>query len=124
MEFCELCDNMLYVKSNEEKKLVKYCKHCEFEKIETTNSAIKISKTIYSEDDLLYNQHVNKYLRYDPTLRRIKDPMINCPNTKCEAPESKRQVIYIKYDSKNMKYLYVCEHCGETWKQIKNSIIE
>jgi len=118
MEFCELCDNMLYVKSNEEKKLVKYCKHCEFEKIETTNSAIKISKTIYSEDDLLYNQHVNKYLRYDPTLRRIKDPMINCPNTKCDAPESKRQVIYIKYDSKNMKYLYVCEHCGETWKQI------
>ena len=82
----------------------------------TTNN--KISKTIYSEDDLLYNQHVNKYLRYDPTLRRIKDPMINCPNTKCDAPESKRQVIYIKYDSKNMKYLYVCEHCGETWKQI------
>jgi hypothetical protein len=90
---------MLYVKSNEEKKLVKYCKHCEFEKVETINSAIKISKTIYSEDDLLYNQHVNKY-------------------EKCDAPENKKQVIYIKYDSKNMKYLYVCEHCGETWKQI------
>ena len=23
-----------------------------------------------------------------------------------------------------MKYLYVCEHCGETWKQIKNSVKE
>ena len=65
MEFCEICDNMLYVKSNEEKKLVKFCKHCDFEKVETVNTAINISKTFYSGDDLLYNQHVNKYLRYD-----------------------------------------------------------
>ena len=106
------------VKSNEEKKLVKFCKHCDFEKVETVNTAINISKTFYSGDDLLYNQHVNKYLRYDPTLRRIKDPLINCPNENCNAPDDKKQVIYIKYDNKNMKYLYVCEHCGETWKQI------
>ena len=31
MEFCEICDNMLYVKSNDTNMLVKYCKHCEFE---------------------------------------------------------------------------------------------
>jgi|TARA_B000000475_G_C15993443_1_gene445986 DNA-directed RNA polymerase subunit M/transcription elongation factor TFIIS len=117
MEFCEVCDNMLYVKTNEDKQLVKYCKHCAFEKIESSNTAIKISQTIYSEDDLLYNQHVNKYLRFDPTLRRIIDPHIACPNTECSAPPDKNQVIYIKYDSKNMKYLYVCETCGETWKQ-------
>ena len=36
MEFCEICNNMLYVKCNEEKKLVKFCKHCEFSKIETS----------------------------------------------------------------------------------------
>ena len=108
MEFCEICDNMLYVKSNEEKKLVKFCKHCDFEKVETVNTAINISKTFYSGDDLLYNQHVNKYLRYDPTLRRIKDPLINCPNENCNAPDDKKQVIYIKYDNKNMKYLHLC----------------
>ena len=78
--------------------MVKYCKHCEFEKIETTNSAIRISQTIYSEDDLLYNQNVNKYLRFDPTLRRIKDPHISCPNTDCTATPDNNQVIYIKYD--------------------------
>ena len=77
MEFCEVCDNMLYVKTNEDKQLVKYCKHCQFEKIETVNSAIRISQTMYSEDDLLYNQNVNKYLRFDPNLRRIRDPHIN-----------------------------------------------
>ena len=117
MEFCEVCDNMLYVKTNEDKKLVKYCKHCQFEKIETVNSAIRISQTMYSEDDLLYNQNVNKYLRFDPTLRRIRDPHINCPNSNCNSTPDNNQVIYNKYDSKNMKYLYVCETCGDTWKQ-------
>jgi hypothetical protein len=108
---------MLYVKSNEMKQLVKYCKHCEFQKVETVSSAIKISETIYSEDDLLYNQHVNKYLRYDPTLRRIKDPLISCPNPECHIDDDNKQILYIKYHPQNMKYLYVCEFCGETWKQ-------
>lgn len=117
MEFCEVCDNMLYVKSNDAKQLVKYCKHCEFQRVETRASAIKISETIYSEDDLLYNQHVNKYLRYDPTLRRIKDPLISCPNKNCNVDDDRKQILYIKYHPQNMKYLYVCEHCGETWKQ-------
>jgi DNA-directed RNA polymerase subunit M/transcription elongation factor TFIIS len=117
MEFCEVCDNMLYVKSNEERQLVKYCKHCDHQKLETSQSAIKISQTIYSEDDLIYNQHVNKYLRYDPTLRRIKDPLISCPNSKCTVEDDKKQILYIKYDQQNMKYFYVCEYCGETWKQ-------
>ena len=117
MEFCELCDNMLYVKKNDENKLVKYCKHCEFEKIEDTDKAIKISETMYTEDDLLYNQHINKYLRYDPTLRRIKDPLITCPNEKCNLEKEEQQIIYIKYHAKNMKYLYVCEGCNTTWKQ-------
>tara|TARA_B110000444_G_scaffold48023_1_gene43872 strand:+ start:373 stop:729 length:357 start_codon:yes stop_codon:yes gene_type:complete len=118
MEFCEVCDNMLYVKTNATKQLVKYCKHCLYEKVETINTAIRISQTIYSEDDLLYNQNVNKYLRFDPTLRRIRDPHITCPNTDCTATPDNNQVIYIKYDAKNMKYLYVCETCGHTWKQI------
>ena len=122
MEFCEICDNMLYVKSNDKNMLVKYCKHCNYEKVETdAKSAIKISKTIYSEDDLLYNQHVNKYLRFDPTLRRINDPHISCSNAKCVEENANKQIIYIKYDSKNMKYLYVCDNCGETWKQVRQN---
>jgi hypothetical protein len=31
--------------------------------------------------------------------------------------EDKKQILYIKYHPQNMKYLYVCESCGETWKQ-------
>ncbi len=28
----------------------------------------------------------------------------------------KSEVIYIKYDSINMKYLYICSNCGTSWK--------
>ena len=119
MEFCDVCDNMLYVKTNEDKNLVKYCKHCEFSKVENNTGYIKISETMYTEDDLLYNQSINKYLRYDPTLRRINDTLIKCPNKECittEDAEKKQQVLYIKYHPQNMKYLYVCDYCGHIWR--------
>lgn len=116
MEFCEVCNNMLYVKTNENRHLVKYCKHCEFSKVETNIGSVKISETMYTEDDLLYNQNINKYLRYDPTLRRINDAQIQCPNADCNNGEKPQQVLYIKYHPQNMKYLYVCDHCGHIWR--------
>lgn len=117
MEFCNNCDNMLYIKNDVNDNLVKYCKHCDYSKIENNSKCIKISETKYLEDDLLYKQNINKYLRYDPTLRRIKDTNITCPNkSECTIDIDKQQVLYIKYDSINMKYLYVCDHCGHIWK--------
>ena len=52
MEFCEVCDNMLYVKTNEKKELVKYCKHCSYEKKKQLIQLLEfrrqfIAKTIY-----------------------------------------------------------------------------
>jgi DNA-directed RNA polymerase subunit M/transcription elongation factor TFIIS len=119
MEFCDVCNNMLYMRCNEDNNLVKYCKHCDFEKVEINKGSVKISETIYTEDDLLYNQNINKYLRYDQTLRRINDPQIKCPNSECitsSAENVDQQVIYIKYHPRNMKYLYVCDHCGYIWR--------
>jgi len=120
MEFCDNCNNMLYIKNDEENNLIKYCKHCNFFKKELEVKCIKISETMYSKDDLLYNQNINKYLRYDNTLRRIKDPNISCTNNECLVGKDKQQIIYIKYDSENMKYLYVCDHCGYIWRENNN----
>ena len=135
MEFCDICFNMIYIKSSEicdnkhgndkdkeinsynPTKLIKYCKHCNFEKEVDTNQPIKVSQTIYTEDDLLYNQHINQYLRFDPTLQRIKDDNIKCPN--CDIPDEQRQIIPIKYHPTHMKYFYVCDNCGFTWRENK-----
>ena len=127
MEFCDICFNMIYIKSSEcgidgvsttnEPSLIKFCKHCKYEKEEKTNVSMKVSETIYSEDDLLYNQQINQYLRFDPSLRRIKDPTIKCTN--CDIPDEKRQIIPIKYHPAHMKYFYVCDNCGFTWRENK-----
>lgn len=118
MEFCDICNNMLYVKTNESKNLVKFCKHCDFAKIDESTKSVKIYETSYTEDDLLYNQNINKYLRYDNTYRRINDSKITCPNQECETitDNKQQQVLYIKYHPQNMKYLYVCDYCGCTWR--------
>lgn len=128
MEFCDICFNMIYIKSSDcgekeataignEPTLIKFCKHCKYEKEEKGTISIKVSETIYTEDDLLYNQQINQYLRFDPSLKRIKDPNIKCTN--CDISDEKRQIIPIKYHPAHMKYFYVCDNCGNTWRENK-----
>lgn len=127
MDFCETCNNLLYLKSLPEAdgdtnpnapqtRLVKHCKCCGFEKVETNIRAFKVSSTLYSEDDLLYAQSQNKYLRYDPTLPRVSDKEIMCKNPDCTGPHDKPQVLYVKYHPVHLKFLYMCDYCGHTWK--------
>lgn len=125
MNFCEVCDNLLFLRSEKdessevENKLVKYCKHCGFTKEDqgTGKKAVKVAHTLYSEDDLLYLQFKNKYLRNDPTLPRVSDPTLICPNSECEESRANPQVLYVKYHPVHMKYLYCCDHCGSMWRQ-------
>ncbi len=115
MEFCDTCENLLYMKDREG-NLVKYCKHCGFEKEmdARTSGAFKVTESVYSEDDLLYKQHQNKYLRYDPTLPRVQN--IPCPNEGCTGPKDEPRALYVKYHPVHMKYFYSCEYCGHTWR--------
>lgn len=116
MEFCEYCDNMLYMRTNDNGDLVKYCKQCTHETVQSakTGTAIRVTHTLYTEDELLYKQHQNMYLRFDPTLPRVND--IPCPNAECEKSKQNPSVLYVKYHPVDMKYFYMCDHCGKTWR--------
>jgi DNA-directed RNA polymerase subunit M/transcription elongation factor TFIIS len=61
---------------------------------------------------------VNKYTKYDPTLPRKNN--MKCPNEHCTATESKSDIIYLRYDDENMKYLYICADCDFSWKTDDN----
>lgn len=118
MEFCDMCDNLLYLKADDdENTLVKYCKHCQFTRKVDSGQSLKATQTIYSEDELLYDQFQNKYLRYDPTLPRIRDPTLECPSPSCTGPKDSPQIIYIKYQTTNMRYMYCCDHCGHVFRK-------
>ena len=118
MEFCKLCDNMLYIKrevTDEQDKLINYCKNCSNSvELKSDNKSILIFENNYEKEKINYKLFINPYIKYDPTLPRVNN--LVCPNTKCTKKKNQdNEVIYIKYDNENMKYLYYCVYCEEFW---------
>ncbi len=114
MKFCNFCENMLYMKISPNKDLINYCKNCNNEVIEKKeNGSICVIEDNKIDDITKYNQYINKNIKHDPTL-----PHVN--NIKCTSCEQKgklqSEVIYLKYDFTNMKYIYYCCDCEEFFK--------
>jgi len=112
---------MYYLKISEEdgNKLIYYCRNCGFEDSTLTSENICVSETTVRRDSQKYTQTINEYTKEDPTLPRITT--IRCPNQECKSNKegeeaSSREVLYIRYDDKNMKYIYMCAVCDTVWK--------
>tara|TARA_Y100000817_G_scaffold165888_1_gene129694 strand:+ start:1832 stop:2218 length:387 start_codon:yes stop_codon:yes gene_type:complete len=127
MHFCEKCDNMYYLKIAEEEKdkLIYYCRNCGHEDSAISNENVCVLSTNIQEKSQRYLQVVNEYTKYDPTLPRINT--IKCPNQECISnsaqpgdKDSDNEVIYIRYDDTNMKYIYMCAKCNTKWKTDEN----
>jgi DNA-directed RNA polymerase subunit M/transcription elongation factor TFIIS len=118
MHFCSVCSNMYYIRINEEdtNKIVYYCRKCGNEDSTLTSQNICVSKTHLKKSEQSYQHIINKYTKFDPTLPRINT--IPCPNQDCKTnTENKdREIIYIRYDEVNMKYVYLCTECDCVWK--------
>ena len=116
MKFCAVCDNVYFIKVNENKDMVYFCKNCANEEVQKKeNGSICIIDDSKVDDTTKYSQYVNKYLKYDPTLPRVNN--IPCPNVKCTKPSGEEnEVIYLKYDHINMKFMYYCCHCEHFWR--------
>ena len=120
MHFCGKCENMLYVRLLDEDSndLVYYCRNCgESDQLIDKNN-ICVSKTDIVIQEKAYLHEINEYTKLDPTLPRTNN--IRCPNPICpsniEDSEVKNEVIYLRYDDKNMKYIYICTLCDKIWK--------
>jgi len=117
VNFCDNCDNLLYIYSDEENKsLYLGCKVCGNKKDYSKSKCIYNNQ---SDIDLSETINKNKNLIYDITLPNIKDnPNIKCPNEYCESIEKNlpSNILYVKYNTEAMKYLYVCKYCNQKWK--------
>ena len=82
-----------------------------------------MARTQLSRAEKKYGNIVNKYTKLDPTLPRINT--IKCPNPECKSNtkdgEKDREVIYMRYDDINMKYVYICAVCDIVWKTDETS---
>ncbi len=119
MHFCEKCQNMYYLKidpSSGSDKLIYYCRNCGHEDPTLSADNICVSSTAVRREKQRYATVINEYTTQDPTLPRTTT--IRCPNQECASNtgDKPREVLYIRYDDTNMKYLYMCAHCETTWK--------
>ena len=120
MKFCEQCDNMYYISVNEEdtNKLEHYCRNCKHVDTSITQDGGCILDVQTKNEEQQISRVVNKYTKTDPTLPRSYT--MKCPNSKCKSnidlPIVNPEVVYIRYDDANLKYLYICTTCDSTWK--------
>jgi DNA-directed RNA polymerase subunit M/transcription elongation factor TFIIS len=118
MHFCSVCNNMYYLRIDEKNpnKLDYYCRNCGHEDKLLAHDNMCISKTFIKKNDQSFNHIINEYTKLDPTLPRVNT--ILCPNPECETntQNKKREIIYIRYDDTNMKYVYLCSECSTIWQ--------
>jgi DNA-directed RNA polymerase subunit M/transcription elongation factor TFIIS len=113
----------LQLKKDDEDQLIYYCRNCgnEDESLVTNLNNLYVSKTDIKKE-INYKNSINKYTKLDPTLPRIHN--IDCPNQDCicnkdETNEGddpvEKEILYIRYDDANMKFVYLCAHCNTVW---------
>ena len=82
IKFCENCDNMFYIYSNEDKELYYGCRACSNTIPFENNTAIYNSSVTVDKSEYIKN---NKWLINDITLPKITDNTnIQCPNEECD----------------------------------------
>jgi DNA-directed RNA polymerase subunit M/transcription elongation factor TFIIS len=127
MKFCSQCDNMYYIGISVEdsNKLNYYCRNCKHKDETTSEEGVCVLNTQLRAGGQKFNHIINPYTKLDPTLPRIYN--VKCPNSDCKtnhaieqgassSSSNPNEVIYIRYDDDNLKYLYICVECDTTWK--------
>ena len=107
---------MYYVTLDEsdENKLTYKCRRCGH--VDELLESVCVLKTQLKRGAHQYQHMVNEYTKLDPTLPRIRN--LKCPNPECKFNKEDKtaEVIYVRYDDNNLKYLYICVECDTTWK--------
>jgi DNA-directed RNA polymerase subunit M/transcription elongation factor TFIIS len=101
-------------------KLTYYCRHCGHVNNELVTDGMCVLDTKFKKSEQKFSHIINPYTKMDPTLPRIHN--VKCPNGSCttnnksEDSKASTEVIYIRYDDQNLKYLYICVECDYVWK--------
>ena len=118
MKFCVKCDNMYYigVDIDDNNKLIHYCRNCKYKDETLTSEGACVLNSQLKKGEQKFNHIINKYTKLDPTLPRIYN--VKCPNAECKTNKegTSTEVIYVRYDDDQLKYLYICSDCDTTWK--------
>ena len=92
----------------------RFCRNCGHE--EDEKKGLVMETSIQAQASESYRVFVNEYTKQDPRLPHTSN--LKCPNVSCgsRTGQAKADVIYMKYDTANMKFLYICTVCDTQWK--------
>ncbi len=114
IEFCPTCHNYLYLESGPE-SLTKTCKTCGFRK-DTDKGGLIMETILQVKSSEEYKYTVNEFTKEDPRLPHYKN--LSCPNRQCPTAQGgvENDVIVIKNDQKNLRFVYICNVCNTEWR--------
>lgn len=114
MKFCPKCENYLYMDTKTD-KLLRICRTCGYSE-EDTQGGLAMETIVQERTSEGYKILLNEFTRQDPTLPHVRT--LPCPRQSCPTniKGEPRDVIIIKYDAQNLKFLYICNVCGEQWR--------
>jgi len=123
-DFCKICRYYLYLEEtqvvDDEKsevpttQLRRICRNCGYQ--EVMEGGLILELDLKEKTSEGYKILMNEFTKDDPTLPHVHT--IACPNQDCESNTTEKEpdVIYLKYDVINMKYLYICNICDTRWR--------
>lgn len=134
MNFCPVCDYLLFIETYYDEKIEKkttsgenirvrnICKNCghkdDIDNENDDEKLIMISNTTNAIDNVDVSSFMNKYTIHDKTTPHVDN--IPCQNLECvtlqDGSTVTNDVMFVRYDHINLKYLYQCVHCHHTWK--------
>jgi DNA-directed RNA polymerase subunit M/transcription elongation factor TFIIS len=116
MKFCPKCENFLYLDTKTDpKNLLRLCRTCGYSEHDT-QGGLAMETVVQERTSEGYKILLNEFTRQDPTLPRVTT--IPCPNQTCptNVRGEPREVVYIKYDAVNLKFIYICLKCDTEWR--------
>jgi len=119
MKFCDKCDNMYYIgiDQSDTNNLIYYCRNCGNKDETIAEEGTCVLNIQLKKGEQKFNHIINEYTKLDPTLPRIYN--MKCPHKECktntENTDKPTEIIYMRYDDDNLKYLYICVECDTTW---------
>ena len=116
IRFCSVCDNYLYLQvEGETQTLHRMCRNCGFK--DTEDQGGLVSEMHIEQRAAEGYTLINEFTLKDKRLPHLHNVM-KCINATCPTslPGKESDIVYIKYDLENLRYIYMCYICQATWR--------
>lgn len=115
MRFCSACGNMLFVNERDNGDFFFKCVKCNaIDETDVDSKSLVVSRTEYLRAQSGLQTLATPFVHDDPTIPHISS--VACPSAECtKPPDSRNDVLYIKRDVNDMRFVYSCAHCRHSW---------